>query len=459
MFWNKKKRLSIDINGNAIRRPNQSVDEIIKPKRKPLKIILIFFVLIVFAVLSWVGIGAYAAISKIITKNNNGTAPFLNFTGDIDANKLQGEGDGRINILLIGIGGAGHPGGQLADTIMVASIDPQNKKIAFLSIPRDLYVPIEGFGWDKINTAHSDGVNNEKKTGGGPALMKKTVSTILDLPIHYYIRADFDGFEKLINALGGITVDVKKAISDPYYPAEDMIHYDPFYIKAGSQNINGATALKFVRSRETTSDFDRASRQQQTLLAVKSKALSAGVLTNPKKITEIMKIVGDHVRTDLQLSEIERLMTIFKDIDISNVAMKVLDNSADGPLVSVSDGGYYLKTKTGNFKEIQNIAHQIFSDPYLSKEQAKLEVLNATGEVGIAKEVKEMLISYGYNVVSIDTYNQVLNKSEIQDYSNGKNSYTLEFLKKRFNATVKNQTKTQQGIDLTLILGKDYLNK
>lgn len=459
MFWLRKKQQQNTINNNLdFRRPNSSIDQIIKPKHKPLKITLLVLGLIIFAVLAWVGIGAFAAISKIITKNSNSSAPFFSFTGNIDANKLNGEGDGRINILLLGVGGAGHPGGQLTDTIMVASIDPQNKKIAFLSIPRDLYVPIEGFGWDKINTAHSDGENNVKKTGGGPALSKKTVSNILDLPIHYYIRGDFDGFTELVDKLGGVQVDVKKAISDPYYPAENMINYAPFYLKAGSQTLDGKTALKFARSRETSSDFDRASRQQQLLVAIKDKALNAGILANPKKITDIIKIIGNHVSTDMQVWEIERLVSMLKDIDTSNMVTKVLDNSADGPLVSVNDGGYYLKTKTGDFKQIQNIAHQIFSDPYLSKEKAKLEVLNATGQAGIAKDVQEMLVSYGYNVVKIDTYNKTQDNTTISDYSSGKNPYTLEFLKKRFNATLKNQSSSSNSIDLTLILGKDYLN-
>ena len=139
--------------------------------------------------------------------------------------------------------------------------------------------------------------------------------------------------------------------------------------------------------------------------------------------------------------------------------MKVLDNSSDGPLVASSgEGGYYLTTKTGNFKQVQRIAHEIFSDPYLSKEKAKLEVLNATGEVGIAKEVQETLISYGYNVVKIDTNPEIFDRSVIYDYSNAKNPFTLEFLKKRFDASVKSQPKQSEGIDLTLIIGKDYLN-
>jgi LCP family protein required for cell wall assembly len=448
LFWeNNKKR--------------NPVDKIVKQKNKPLKIILSVIGLAIFGIVSWVGIGAFAAISKISTSQTS-SAPFLGILnqGEVNASELKGEGDGRINILLLGLGGVNHPGGTLSDTIMVASIDPQNKKIAFLSIPRDLYVPIEGYGSTKINYAHAYGEMYPQETGGGPAVAKETVSKILDLPIHYYVRADFDGFTQLVDELGGLTVDVQNAISDPYYPADNMVDYDPFYLNAGTQILDGETALKFARSRETTSDFDRASRQQQLLVAIKQKALSLNILTNPKKLVDILQIMGDHVSTDLQTWEIEKLVTLLKDVDTSNIVMKVLDNSSEGSLVSEDiDGGYYLvpKAGVGNFTQIQRIAHEIFSDPYLGKENAQLEILNATGQAGAAKEVQDTLASYGYNVVQIDTNPTVSSKTVIYDYSNGKNPYTVEYLKKRYNAEVITQSSKSSTIDLSLVLGQDYL--
>jgi len=463
MWKNDNKKHIVNNLNRAGLSSNSQIDKIIKPKRNMLKVMLMMAGLVIFAVISWVGVGAFAAISKVITQNQGAPAPFLGLLNQdgVKASELKGEGDGRINILLLGLGGASHPGGTLTDTIMVASIDPQNKKIAFLSIPRDLYVPIEGYGSAKLNYAHAYGETNAEKTGGGPEVTKKTISTVLDLPIHYYVRVDFDGFTKLVDSLGGITVDVQKAINDPYYPAPNMQDYQPFSIKAGTQNLDGKTALKFARSRETTSDFDRAGRQQQVIVAAKDKALSLNILTNPKKLVEMLQIVGDHVRTDMQMWEIEKLVTLIKDVDQSSIVMKVLDNSADGPLTSTNmSGGYYLVPKAGtsNFKQIQRIAHEIFSDPYLSKEKARLEILNATGESGAAKEVQDTLTSYGYNVVKIDKDPKVYSKTIINDYSGGKNPYTLEYLKKRFNADVKSQPSGTEGVDLSLVLGKDYLN-
>lgn len=463
MFFKPKRQHIVDAGGNLINKPTSTIDSIIKPKRRfkffGVGLMLVMILLITGSIL-WVGTSAFGAIGKIITKNQGNSSPFLSFLGNISPDQLKGEGDSRINILLIGIGGANHPGGQLADTTMVMSIDPKEKAIAMLSIPRDLYVPIPGYGNGKINSAHSIGVQYQDKTGGGPELLKKTVSDILDLPIHYYIRIDFVGFIKLIDKLGGITVDVDKAISDPFYPDENMEGYEPFYIKSGRQILDGITTLKYARSRETTSDFDRARRQQQILLAIKDKTLNLGFLANPKKISDILKILGDHLRTDMQYQEMEKIFNILKDFDTSKTINRVLDNSTDGLLTNANDlGGYYLIPKTGinDFTEIQELVHEIFSDPYLREESAKIEILNASKNQGVALDASKMLKSYGYNIVKIADNDKILDKTIIYDYSEGKKAFTLRFLANRLNAEITKQPqKSGSDLDITILLGNNY---
>ncbi len=467
-----KRNSSIDNNGNLVKKTEGNYASVItnnsakniQPLRKKRVgwFIVVALALIIIGLAAWLGIGTWRALAKIITKNLSKSAPALNFLGNVDASKLQGEGDGRINILLLGMGGTNHPGGMLTDTIIVASIDPVNKKMAFLSIPRDLYVKIPGAGYNKINYAYAYGEQNSKTTGGGAALSKKVVSEILDLPIHYYIRLDFQGFTKFIDTIGGVDVNVEKALYDPYYPASNMVDYDPFSISAGEHHLNGATALKYARSRETTSDFDRSKRQQQVMVAAKDKTLSLGVLANPAKINNILQILGDHLRTDIQTWEMEKIFTIIKDINSDNIVNKVIDNSSDGLLTSGAiEGGYYLipKAGIGNYSQIQKLAHEIFTDPYLAKENAKIEVLNGSGTAGLATEVGDLLKSYGYSVVKIEKNSQIIKKSVIYDYTNGAKPVTAKFLSDRFNATISTQPRpANTSSDIVLIIGDNYKN-
>jgi len=338
----------------------------------------IFFSCIAVIFILLVSFAAYtvATGSKIFDKNLLGGAPF--FKSVTGAASLKGEGDGRINILFMGMGGANHPGGKLTDSMMVISIDPNNKKLAVLSVPRDLYVPVDGTKVStKINEVYS--IGERQKKGTGPDLIKKTLGNILDLPIHYYVSADFEGFTKTIDRLGGIDVNVDKAISDPKYPDENMQGYDPFVISEGQHHMDGALALKYARSRYTSSDFDRAARQQKILIAAKQKALTLGFLANPKKIFDLVNIAGDHVRTDFTINEIKALANMAGDFTKDNISTEVLTDASDGPLYSDSSSGtFLLLPKDKSWKGVQRIAHEIFTDPYLQKENAKIEVLNGS---------------------------------------------------------------------------------
>ncbi|MGI6103425.1 MAG: LCP family protein [Patescibacteria group bacterium] len=426
----------------------------IAPSRMRL-VFLAFGVLVLVGVV-WFGYSAARAFNKI-SEGSDRSSPILQFFGrDVDPNALAGEGDGRINVLLIGIGGASHKGGALADTVMVASIDPQNKQVALLSLPRDLRVPIAGNGYGKLNSAHSYGEAKEK--GTGPKVLKETVADILDLPIHYYVRIDFDGFEKFIDALGGITVDVKKALNDPYYPDDRLEGYQPFTVRAGVQEMDGDTALRYARSRQTTSDFDRAARQQDILLAIQQKALSVNVLANPQKLTSIMNVVGDHIRMDLSAQDLQRLFSLVKDLGRDDVTTTVIDNSADGPLKTVNDGGYYLVPKSGDFKEVQRIAHSVFTDPYIRKEAAGIEVLNGTGMVGVARELELDLKSRGYNVVNIDN-TPTVTTTTIYDYSAGAAPFTARLLSERLSTQLTPATRpvdAEPTVQFRVVLGSSY---
>ncbi len=420
-------------------------------------------VLLVATLFLVVGVGflvgkAVITARRVITENTSGS-PFLRgILGDVDFRQLKGEGDGRINILLLGMGGDNHPAGNLSDTIIVLSIDPKNKNAAMLSIPRDLYVNT-GYGYGKVNTVYAYGEMNKYSSGGG-ALAKKQIGEILDLPIHYYARLDFEGFRKMVDEVGGVTINVEKSIADYTYPDENMQGYEPFFISKGVHHMNGILALKYARSRHTTSDFDRARRQQQVLSAVREKALKIGFISNPKKISDVLDILGDHLRTDIQLWEMERLYEIVKELNTDTIVNKVIDNSKTGLLVAKHDSkaGYILVPRTGDFSEIRNFAHSIFTDSYIKGEKARLVVMNGTTRYGLAHTVSNMLKSYGYNVVKTkNAKSRNYTNCVIYDYTNGAKPYTVQYLRNRFSAEVKtfSQLPSDQS-EIVLVLGSYY---
>jgi LCP family protein required for cell wall assembly len=438
-----------------------------KPKRKWWKIGLIVFIVAILIFGAWMATGVFGSLSKIFTKNKGSGSPFLAFLGNVQAEQLKGEGDGRINILLLGMGGGTYPGGDLTDTIMIASIDPKHNDMAMLSVPRDLYVDIPGNGYSKVNAAFhygesmkQSGMQVDGKDVDGPELTKMTISEIVDLPIHYYIAMDFQGFTKLVDKLGGLDIYNDKKIYDPYYPSPDF-RYEIFELAKGQYHMNGDSALKYARSRKTTSDFDRARRQQKVISAIKEKALSLNILANPKKIIDLAKILGDHIRTDIQPWEMERLVSVTREIDTSKIITKVIDDSPTGPLVGKTINGLStLVTKTGDYSEIQNIAHSIFTDPYLAEEKARVVIQNGTGNSGLAARVAATLKSYGYNVIEVGNAAGLQSKTEIIDYTDNRKPFTLKFLASRLNARIRHATPTSDDSpDLMIIIGANYQAK
>lgn len=234
------------------------------------------------------------------------------------------EGSGRVNVLLLGIDR--RPGEAFVsrtDTIMVLSVDPETDSAVILSVPRDLYVRIPGYNDDRINTALVLGAR-EGDYLDGAALAMQTVSYNLDIPIHHFILVDFNAFVRSIDLLGGVDVDVPYEINDPEYP--DMNYgYDPLYIPAGRQHFDGATALKYARTRHGDTDFNRSYRQQQVLFAARQQALNLGIGEMLLRAPSLYREVEEGIRTDLSLEQMLRLAKTLSDIPSENIRNEVLD--------------------------------------------------------------------------------------------------------------------------------------
>ena len=316
--------------------------------------------------------------------------------------KLKGESADRINILLLGIGGKNHDGGLLTDTIILASLKPSEKKLSLLSIPRDLAVPIENMGWRKINSVNA--FAEMKTPGSGGLAISQTVSNIFQIPIDYYLTVDFTGFEKIIDDLGGVKVNVDNTLDDYKYPVlgnEDAPwgeRWEHLHIEQGEQIMNGELTLKYVRSRHAYgiegSDFARSRRQQKVLEAVKEKVMSLNVLFKPSMISKIISDVSENYSTNLKVWEIAKLWGLVKNINNENIISRVLDNSPSGLLVNTVglDGAYLLSPRSGDFSEIKYLINNIFNDaPVNDKEKVKqekatIEIRNGTWINGLANK-------------------------------------------------------------------------
>jgi polyisoprenyl-teichoic acid--peptidoglycan teichoic acid transferase len=388
------------------------------------------------------------ATNHVITRNISGGAPAL--AGKIDPTKLKGEGDGRINILLLGVGGVGHNGGSLSDTMMVVSIDPRTKDVAMLSIPRDLWVSISGHGMSKINAANSY---------GGPELAKSTVSKTLDIPIHYYVLLDFQGFRLAVDQVGGINVTTPIALSDRGYPCDnDGGKACPYYLAAGKHHLNGVEALKYARCREGScgTNYGREERQRESLLALRERALGISTLTNPSKIASLIDIVGGHLKTDLQIDDMVKLATLGKSIDVNAVVAKGLSDYTHSDMVQ---GQSVVLPNTRTFTEIRSFVHSILTDSYIKQENAAIDIQNGTTKDGLATSVGVLFRdTYKYNVVSMSTAdNQNYPSTILYDYSGGKKPYTIRFLESRLGVKAqKMKPPLDVAVDARIILGADY---
>ncbi|MEK7580524.1 MAG: LCP family protein [Patescibacteria group bacterium] len=275
---------------------------------------------------------------------------------------LKGELYSRSNILILGMGGVEHEGPYLTDTIILASIKPQEKLLSLISIPRDLYAPVPDYGWQKINAANSLG---ETRDQNGGKLTSQVVENILDLPVHYWITVNFSAFEDLIDMLGGVEINVERGFTDTQFPGPNYT-YRVIGFEKGLQLMSGRRALQFARSRHGNnnegSDFARARRQQKIISAIYKKIMEQDIASRPQKILQLYNILSDKIKTNLDFSELIRLAKIINDINEEKIINYVYDASPNGILYADTNsaGAYILKTKSGSFKEMAEIAKNIF---------------------------------------------------------------------------------------------------
>lgn len=361
--------------------------------------------------------------------------------GVLHSTKLKGEDQGRVNILLAGNSAddVGHNGGQLTDSIMIVSIDTRHNTAFLLSVPRDLWVDIPGAGHQKINDAYVVGQeNNFSESGypsGGMGLLEQTIQQNFGIKLNYYALVNYTALKDAVNAVGGININVKS--NDPrglYDPSIDYSTHGPLVkLSNGRHTLNGEQALDLARARGDaygaygfdSADFDRTQNQREMLVALKSKATTAGVVTNPAKLTKLFDAIGSNVKTDFTLSEVHRLYDVTKPIG-SNKIQSLSLNDANGRNLLTSyrtaDGESALIPAAGldDFSDIQAFIKQQTSSNPVVRENATVVVLNATNVDGLASAERTKLKVKGLNVTAIGDAQSNQATTTIIDNSKGK---------------------------------------
>ncbi|MDQ3927782.1 MAG: LCP family protein [Chloroflexota bacterium] len=364
-----------------------------------------------------------------------------------------------VNILLLGLDFRPEVEDTRADTQIIVHIDPRAKTASMISIPRDLWVQIPGYGEGRINSAFQHG-DHDKVPGGGPGLAMATIQEAFGIKIDYFAQVDFNGFEKIVDSFGGVTIDVPRPLADNEYPFQSY-GFTRLYVPAGLQHMDGRTALQYARSRHADSDIGRNSRQQQVLLALRQQGLNLNLIG---KLPQLAEQLSEAVRTDLSLQQVGSLAQLAREIDPQSIqTMQINDDMVTQ--TTLDSGADVL---IPDWDLIRPKIAQAFADPKLAKEGARLSVQNGTTKNGVARALGAELTGKGYMVADISAApNQgSYPQTTIVDLTGGQKPLTLEALARDLNvdhSAVKQGEPTKapvaegKPVDFIVIAGNDQI--
>lgn len=385
------------------------------------------------------GVRLYSFLNSVFARSV-GNSDSAALSDEIDPSRLNTEGDGRLNILLMGRGGTENEAPDLTDTMMIASIDLKNQTASLLSVPRDTWIESGGSNM-KINATYSTakqaavyrGKTNEEAETAGIKAAIAVMRDVTGVPVHKYVLTDYKAFRDVVNALGGIDVTVAEPIYDGF---------TGWRFKAGAQTMDGLTALKYARTRHGSArgDFDRSQNQRQLLVAMRTKATSTGIVANPIRLNALANAVQKNIRTDLSVDEARTLFEKTKLLPENQIKSLDLAKPED-PLVqtAAADNQSVVRPVAGfdDYTKIRAYARTNMIDPYLKKEGPQIAVYNGTGKSGLATIVGDVLAGYGYKVLAKETSESTQAKTLIiRVDKETKRPFTERFLSVRFGTVV-----------------------
>ena len=387
--------------------------------------------------------------------------------GGSKADLAKWDGSSRVNILVMGIDYHDWRAGQGAprtDTMILFSIDPQTLTASMLSLPRDLWVNVPGFGFAKINAAYQYGEDN-RLPGGGPALAAKTVEEFLGLDVHYYAKIDFGAFIEFVDIIGGVKLDVPEPVKI------DIVSTDsPFTIQPGRYTLDGEYTLGYARSRSTGGgDTERSERQQQIVMAMLRQVLRPFNLT---KITtnafDIYNQLSYGVQTNMSFEEIFKMGMLVLDLDSDNIRGGVIQPPNQVVFAKHAVFGDILKPITTEirilrddlFGAVTSTAESILGksvQELMLQEGATVSILNGSQTSGLAAATTEFLQPYGINVIESGTADGLENVSKLYLYTD--QVYTAQFLMQALEIP-ENRVIFMVGepsnVDLVVVLGNQW---
>lgn len=379
--------------------------------------------------------------------------------------QMIGEGNGQINILLLGIGGAGHDGGYLSDTIILAQIRPEEKKASLVSIPRDYLADLGPLGLRKINAAFAEGYNTNKDFNEGGKAATKAVEKLSGLEIPYFAVIDFQGFKEAINVIGGIDVVVDKTFTDSSFPDGKDGYIAPVTFKAGPEHMDGTRALIFARSRHGNngegSDFARSIRQQKTIQATKEKVIGLNLVTDSGKLNELFTVLGNHFHTNIQLDEMLHLYNLTKDYNSENIISSNLDPNTGliCPEILESNGAYVLSPCPG--KKASDV-HEFFRNSFSegANRQTVIWLANSTTKTSNYSAAEKELSAQGFIVYQIGFTGSPLANSvfyQANEKPSAASDIKASIGAKEASLPPPGVKIDQSKVDIVVIIGDDYV--
>jgi len=386
------------------------------------------------------------------------------------------DGASRINILFFGLDyrdWLAEDGPPRSDTMIVFTIDPISKKVGMLSVPRDLWVNIPGFGYSRANTAYPSG-EGARLPGGGAGLAMKTVEQLLGVPIHYYAQVDFNTFVEFIDYLGGVDVWVEESLTlDPIGPGQDKFKVNC----CGYRHMNGWRALAYARTRKTEGgDLDRAKRQQYVIYAIQKKVFDPEIFpTLIKNAPAIYAQFQSGIHTNMPFEDAVKLAVLGKDISLQGIQMRVIDKTMV-TLDNVTLGGQNASILKPMPDKIRILRDEVFTSggalsplaapanpsdlnalvQSMRAEEARVRLLDGTFTPGMDQRAGAVLQSQGMNVTEVGPATEAYASTLVIVY--GPKLYTIKYLQAVFAipaSQIRFSPDPTSSVDIEIRLGAD----